>query len=271
MNNGKKTVLLAVLATTVAFGITGCGNRQREGTGTNDAVKTRMLTNNYRPFNYGTGNHKDMRLGLDRYRGTDPDLIRDSGDMKLGLNRDNGFTGYDKDGVNNWKDYKAPSSGYHTNATTLESSEQIAAQLTAMDPIEWASVMLTNQNAYVAVKLKHGQDLDATGHVKTQIADKVHMARPEVKNVYVSSNPDLIDRFKQYGEQIRQGKPISGILNEFNTTVQKIFPTNASYGTNESYTQRGTYSTHGTDGVSGVDGTNAIYGQNGAKVAPTAP
>lgn len=225
-------MLLSVLAATVALGAVGCGNPAHEGTGTNDRMKTRMLTNNYRPFDYGTGNGDDLRLGFDRYRGTDPDLIRDAGDMKLGLNRDNGFTGYDKDGVNNWRDYK-DSNNSHANSM-FEDNQQLAQEITALGPVEWASVMQTNQNAYVAVKLKQGQDLDATGHLKTQIADKVHMARPEMKNVYVSSNPDLAERFNQYGEQLRQGKPIEGLVNEFNTMVQKIFPANPSYGTNES-------------------------------------
>jgi hypothetical protein len=44
----------------------------------------------------------------------------------------------------------------------------------------------------------------------------------------------MIDRFKQYGEQVRQGHPVSGLVNEFNTMMMKMFPTKASYGTNES-------------------------------------
>ncbi|MFK7694117.1 YhcN/YlaJ family sporulation lipoprotein [Paenibacillus sp. HJGM_3] len=262
-NNGKKAALVSVLAAGMVFGAVGCGKMPaREGTGTNDTVKTRMLTNNYRPFNYGTGNHRDLRLGYDRYRGTDPDLIRDAGDLKLGLNRDNGFTGYDRDGVNNWRDYKAANRGH--NITSFETNEQLAKEITSMGPVEWASVMHAGNSAYVAVKLKHGADLEATGHVKTQIADKVHTARPEVQNVYVSSNPDLVGRFQQYGEEIRQGRPVSGLVNEFSTLVQKVFPTNASYGTNEAYNQPGRYGIHGTDGVSGD-------GMHGTKTAPATP
>ncbi|WP_246066778.1 YhcN/YlaJ family sporulation lipoprotein [Paenibacillus koleovorans] len=223
----KKAALLTAVATTMVITAVGCGHAGREGTGTNDGMRTRMLTHHSRPLNYGTGSNWDMRLGLDRHRGTNPDRIRDADDMRLGLNRDNGITGYDQDGVNNWRDYKAAGHGHVNNK--LEENHDLAQQLTTIDPVETAHVMLTDHNVYVAVKLKNGQDVESVSTIKSQIADKVHSTRPEVKNVYVSSNPDLVSRFQQYGEHLRQGKPFSGIKDEFNASMHSMFPKPASY------------------------------------------
>jgi len=229
-----KTIKLAVLASIVAVAATGCGARH-EGSGTNDGMKT----SNYRPFQYGTGNTKDMRLGFDRYQTADPNLIRDNDSMRHGLNRDNGITGYDQDGVNNWRDYKdqrgmaggaypgagAPADGLHRN-TKMEAAQDIANQLTAIEPVRNCNVLLTDNNAYVAVSTKNGEDLEGSQDVKNRIAEQVKAMRPNVQNVHVSANPDFVSRINGYMQDMQAGKPVSGMMEEFNTMVQRMFPTN---------------------------------------------
>jgi YhcN/YlaJ family sporulation lipoprotein len=252
----KNTVRFALFASLVAVAASGCTtNARHEGSGTNDGMKT----SNYRPFNYGTGNTKDMRLGLDRYRGTDPDLIKDNDSMRQGLNRDNGITGFDQDGVNRWSDYKNKdgTTGFgngmpgtngttgtdgmngmngmngltgantHTN-TRMEAPQDIANQLTAIDPVKSCNVFLTNNNAYVAVSTKNGQDLDNAGDVKAKIAEQVKAQRPNIQNVYVSANPDFVGRMNNYARDLNAGKPVEGFMEEFNTMVQRLFPANAA-------------------------------------------
>lgn len=182
----------AVLLTAIAaVSLTGCTNRNA-GTGTTDGVKT----NNYRPFQYGTGNTGDMRLGFDRYRGTDPDLMRSSGN-------------------------------YHNN-TRMESAQNVADQLAEIDPVKSANVLLTDHNAYVAVSTRNGETIEESSAAKKAIADRVQSLRPEVKNVYVSANPDFTGRIQGYVQDLNAGKPVSGLLHEFNSLVQRIFPTNAA-------------------------------------------
>lgn len=242
----KSTLLLALVTATAA----GCTNPRHEGTGTNDNVYPRNQSSNYRPFHYGTGSNRDLRLGLDRYRGNDPDLIRDSDSLRQGLNRDNGFSGYDNDGVNRWSDYHGY--GRTNNNTRLETNYQIAEQLTTIDPVQSAIVLLSDDNAYVAVTLKNGGDVDSAGSVKQQIADKVQSIRPELRNVYVSSNPDFVQWMKGYAQQLSEGKPFQGFINEFNIMVQRIFPQNAA----QPGTQTGAPGTNATQsGTSAQDGT----------------
>ncbi|MEH7014692.1 YhcN/YlaJ family sporulation lipoprotein, partial [Neobacillus niacini] len=45
-----------------------------------------------------------------------------------------------------------------------------------------------------------------------------------IQNVYVSSNPDFVERMKDYGRRIKQGDPIEGFFDEFNETVRRVFP-----------------------------------------------
>jgi len=116
--------------------------------------------------------------------------------------------------------------GMHGN-TRMEASDRIANKISAMPGIDSAYVMMTDRNAYVAVK---EDDRANTGHmalndvVKDKIADQVKSLSPSVENVYVSANPDFIGRMEGYANDVRAGHPIQGFLTEFNALVERVFP-----------------------------------------------
>lgn len=166
--------------------------------------------------------------------------------------------------------------GLHKNYR-LEMSDEVADKLASMKEVDRAYVMLTDNNAYVAVSIHDGkkkvgpnkmsvngipsqplgrtnqgyrhlsmdgnndstagvydnkriQGLDSkvTDNLKTQIASKVKQMVPQVDNVYVSANPDFVDRMTAYMDDVRLGHPIQGFIVEFNAMVDRIFPVKAS-------------------------------------------
>ncbi|MBW7474539.1 YhcN/YlaJ family sporulation lipoprotein [Paenibacillus oenotherae] len=166
--------------------------------------------------------------------------------------------------------------GLHKNYR-LEMSEEVADQLAAMKEVNKAYVMLTDNNAYVAVSLDDGKkkvgpnamsrsqvpsqplgrtnqgyrhlgvngskdfsagvydgsrmkglDSKVTEDLKSQIAGKVKGMVPQVDNVYVSANPDFVDRMTAYMDDVRLGHPIQGFIVEFNAMVDRIFPHQAN-------------------------------------------
>ncbi|MEX1031707.1 MAG: YhcN/YlaJ family sporulation lipoprotein [Paenibacillaceae bacterium] len=151
------------------------------------------------------------------------------------------------------------------NNTKMEISNKIADAITAMDEVDKATVLITNQNAYVAVVLDNGTGYGATGFgnaitgrtgpkmtpnatgnnattnrmgrrgpgageagisddLKAAIAKKVRSVQPNVDKVYVSANADFVGRMRGYGERFQNGQPITGMIIEFNTLVNRIFP-----------------------------------------------
>ncbi|WP_405153799.1 YhcN/YlaJ family sporulation lipoprotein [Paenibacillus sp. FSL K6-0108] len=63
--------------------------------------------------------------------------------------------------------------------------------------------------------------------IKSKISAKIKQFAPHVENVYVSANPDFVQHVEGYATDIRNGKPVSGMLNTFQSMVERIFPTNA--------------------------------------------
>lgn len=116
--------------------------------------------------------------------------------------------------------------GMHGNSR-LEMSELVADKLTILPEIDSAFVMMTDHNAYVAVKQNHSinsKSVKMTDAFKDKVADQVKSMAPSVENVYVSTNPDFTKRMQIYSLDTREGHPIQGFLAEFNALVEREFP-----------------------------------------------
>jgi YhcN/YlaJ family sporulation lipoprotein len=218
-NGWRFTVIVGL-----AIALTGCATNNRSGTGANTGTGTKQQ---------GISNN---RAGVSSQ-------------------------GWDNSRNNNF----SPS---HNN-TQMEISNKIADRLTSMDEVDTATVLLTDDNAYVAVILDNGTGYGTTNlgrnvgkantnrsgtgrtpnamgnnattdrmgrqgtsqgnngitdALKADIAQKVKSVHPNVQNVYVSANPDFVGRMRGYGERFQDGQPIRGMINEFNTLVNRIFP-----------------------------------------------
>ncbi|MNZ91382.1 Lipoprotein YhcN precursor [compost metagenome] len=145
--------------------------------------------------------------------------------------------------------------GSHKNYRMVM-SEPIANSLTKIGPVKSAYVMLTDQNAYVAVSLDKqdsthsimsrsqtsystkeearenrkklstlstGQNM-LTNQLENEIANEVRRQRPLIQHVYVSANPDFVGRMNAYMNDVQQGHSIQGYMAEFNAMAERTFP-----------------------------------------------
>jgi len=116
--------------------------------------------------------------------------------------------------------------GMHGNSR-IESSDRIANKISAMPGIGSAFVVMTDHNAYVAVKEEAKSNAGSTAltnEVKDKIANQVKALSPSVENVYVSANPDFVSRMEGYAADVKAGHSIQGFLAEFNALVERVFP-----------------------------------------------
>jgi len=129
----------------------------------------------------------------------------------------------------------------HTTQTRVEMSQSIADALTAMDEVRTANVLVTENNAYVAVTLQSGSGVtnatandntstvrDISEDIKGKVADKVKAMNTNIHNVYVSASPDFVERMNALGQDIRNGHPVAGVVKELFNIVDRIFPTRAT-------------------------------------------
>ena len=92
-----------------------------------------------------------------------------------------------------------------------------------MREVDQANVIVTDNNAYVAAKLANHNGNRLEKDIENKISDVVKSTDQNIDNVYVSVNPDFYERTTSYANDIRNGRPIAGFFDEFNTLVRRIF------------------------------------------------
>jgi len=105
-------------------------------------------------------------------------------------------------------------------------ADRAADKIASMNEIDHANVIVTDNNAYVAARLRNNATFDR--NLERKIADQVKSVDQDIDNVYVSVNPDFYDRMNGYTNDIRGGHPVNGFFDEFSQTVRRIFPDNAT-------------------------------------------
>jgi spore cortex protein len=143
--------------------------------------------------------------------------------------------------------------------TKLEVAKDAADRITELEGVESATVIVTDQNAYAAVVLEGDNTVNNTDNtdntdnngntdgkaagtdtnnvnnhnspdqvlssdLENKIAEKVREANENIRNVYVSLNPDFVERMTGYQERINRGEPVEGFFDEFSEAVQRVFP-----------------------------------------------
>lgn len=116
----------------------------------------------------------------------------------------------------------------HNGESRMDHAEDAADKVAELDEVDNATVIITDNNAYVAVMMKsegdNATDEALSSELEDKIADKVRGVKSDVKNVYVSLSPDFAERMRGYGERINEGEPIEGFFEEFGEAVRNVFP-----------------------------------------------
>lgn len=150
------------------------------------------------------------------------------------------------------------------SSETMRFDPTIEQELSKIEGVESARVILTEVNAYVAVVLKgvqhpdqgkvapyshqidnksgrglFGSDLGLqmnwndqgglTMNVRDEIIRKtLSLAPPQIQKVYVTANPNFAARVQFYSEEEKRAGNLLNYKNEFNTLVQHAFPADAN-------------------------------------------
>ena len=150
----------------------------------------------------------------------EPDPTEEPSEQKAQNTRDNNDlrdVGFQPDGDQN-------NNVDNNNQTRLEVADKAADRIAKLNEVDTANVIVTNRNAYVAVVLKNGAKGEVTDRLEKKVADQVRATDPDIRDVFVSSNPDFVNRMEDYGNRINEGAPVRGLFEEFTETVRRVFP-----------------------------------------------
>jgi spore cortex protein len=134
------------------------------------------------------------------------------------------LTGCTKNNVNKNDVTKNNITTDRDHRSKMRVADDAAKKVADMPEVDAANVIVTKNNAYVAVKLAANSRNKGTHAIEHKISRRVKSTDRDIDHVYVSENPDFYDRMKTYASDIRNGRPVSGFFSEFTETIRRVFP-----------------------------------------------
>jgi len=110
------------------------------------------------------------------------------------------------------------------NGKDMRLSEDISKSLNDLKEIKRSTVMVVGDQAYVAAQLTDETQDHFSKDVKQKISKKVRETDKTIKHIYISTSPNFVKRMDQYTSDVKNGKPISSMFEEFSSVVKRIFP-----------------------------------------------
>jgi spore cortex protein len=195
-------IVKTVLSIGVASGLLmGCATNGNNGNGKNNVSPVRYNPNNNNGNNVDRVSYRD-NMG--------PDV--NNRDNNLGNN-----VNYNRNN-NNVNDN-------NNNNNIMKVADEAADRVSKLKEVQRANVIVTGNNAYVAVMLTDRSRKELPNTLKDKISKEVKKADNDIDNVYVSLNPDFFDRMTDYARELRNGHPVKGLYDQISGTIKRVFPT----------------------------------------------
>lgn len=160
--------------------------------------------------NGGVDGNEGLTGGTDGTAGQNGGAIGGTGGA-LGGNGDGEYTADDEGNVNG-------------DNGDIRIADKAQNKVEKLKEVSHASVIVVNDKAYVGVLMDKHAKGGLTEDIKKKISKEVKATDKNVKKVYTSSNPDVIERMGEYGDRLQGSQPVQGISGEFTQAMQKFFP-----------------------------------------------
>ncbi|WP_338469295.1 YhcN/YlaJ family sporulation lipoprotein [Niallia sp. XMNu-256] len=110
------------------------------------------------------------------------------------------------------------------NQSRFKVADHAARKIADLKEVDSANVIITDHNAYVAVNLENPTSNKVARNMEEKISRIVNSTVQNIENVYVSQDPNFVNRMTTYSNDIRNGRPVEGFMDEFGETVRRVFP-----------------------------------------------
>lgn len=110
-----------------------------------------------------------------------------------------------------------------TSQTIVAIDEVTADQVALLDDVNRAIILETDNNAFVAVKLRPGMDT-ITDELRTKITQIVIANVDHADNVHIANNPDFYQQMQSFALSVKSNRPTGEYIREFSSTIRRIFP-----------------------------------------------
>ena len=111
------------------------------------------------------------------------------------------------------------------NNSLHERAEKIAdAVVDDIDAVKDARVIISDKMAYVSVSITETAGADTAKTLKEEVGQVVTKTDTAIEDVYVMEDADTFTRMKEMVDDIADGKPVSGFIEELDNMFTRVMP-----------------------------------------------
>ncbi|MBQ2860955.1 MAG: YhcN/YlaJ family sporulation lipoprotein [Peptococcaceae bacterium] len=104
-------------------------------------------------------------------------------------------------------------------------AEKIAdAVVDDIDAVKDARVIISDKMAYVSVSITETAGADTAKTLKEEVGQVVKKTDTAIEDVYVMEDADTFTRMKEMVDDIADGKPVSGFIEELDNMFTRVMP-----------------------------------------------
>lgn len=104
------------------------------------------------------------------------------------------------------------------------SADRVVKIINAMDNVKGSYAVVIGNVAMVGVDLRDNLSGDQENELKTRISAETKRQLPELSEVWITADPDLVTRIRDLAERIGRGEPITGFFDEISNIAKKLQP-----------------------------------------------
>lgn len=111
-----------------------------------------------------------------------------------------------------------------SNTNMTDKADKIAAEVTKVEDVKSATVVITGNTALVGINMTSGTKGTLNAQVKQKVENAVKAVDKNITRVSVTADPDLFTRIENIAKDIGNGKPLSGFGQEIEEIIRRVTP-----------------------------------------------
>lgn len=112
-----------------------------------------------------------------------------------------------------------------TRMTDMGLADEAAELADDIDGVDDAYAIVTGPfSLMVGLMLEEGIDEARAEQIEERVADELPRRLDGVDEVVVTSNPDMVERIREIGRGVREGRPVSEFADEIEEMMDRIAP-----------------------------------------------
>ncbi|MGD8189989.1 YhcN/YlaJ family sporulation lipoprotein [Brevibacillus ginsengisoli] len=115
----------------------------------------------------------------------------------------------------------APTPPY--NQSSQAKAQRLAELASRVKNVNGATAVVLGRYAVVGINIKPTLERSEVGVVKYSVAEALK-EDPQGANAIVTADPAIVQRLREMGADIRQGRPVTGIMEELGDIVGRLMP-----------------------------------------------